>query len=135
MKISRLFVASVREHQSGGTFDVEPGQVGRQVAPSATSTGVFITPQSLTSFPVATGVVTAVWALVQRLTSWGNSSWVPLILSLVVGTVIFLINTSEPSAAPQSRRGWVIAVSVAVLNSLFLCAASLGILGSGVLKP
>jgi hypothetical protein len=135
MKISELFVAKSVIQPSGRVFDVQPGQVGEPTpTASGTSTGVFITPQSLTSFPVATGVVTAVWALAQHLTSWGQATWVPLVLSLVVGGVIFLINTSVPSAAPKSTSDWLIAISVAMLNSLFLCSASLGILGTGVLK-
>lgn len=122
MSFTDLFVVRSTSTRVRTTF--APG--GPAAAPA---TGVFITPQSLTSFPVASGIVTGLWALAQRLFAWGGSTLVVLCLSIAIGLLVFLINISDPTAAPKSAKAWLVAVSVALINCLFLCAAALGILG------
>jgi hypothetical protein len=91
--------------------------------------GVFITPQSLAAFPGASLAVTVVWALIKKLAPrLGASPWVPVLASLVVGIIIFLSTVSDDRAAPKTRSKWIIAVAVALFNSLYLAASALGLL-------
>jgi hypothetical protein len=92
---------------------------------------VFITPQSLASFPVASALVTTLWALSTKMfPTWGASTAVLLVLSLVVGGIIFSISVSAPTSQPKDFKGWLVGGAIAVINSLLLAAAALGVLGS-----
>jgi len=56
-----------------------------------------------------------------------------------VGVVIFLLGIFDDSACPQGARAWIISVCLAILNSLFLAASSLGLVedvfGGGAGSP
>ncbi len=96
-----------------------------------TAVGVFITPQSLVSFPVASALVAIIWALGQKLFGAGaQTPWVPLLIAVLLGAVIFISNVSAEDARPKSLGGWLVAVGIAILNSLLLAASALGILGT-----
>lgn len=91
--------------------------------------GVFVTAQSLATFPVASMVVTLIWKFTAAL--WPAAAtykWIPLLAALLIGAVIFLGSISEPTARPQSGIQWFVTIAVAIINSLFLAAAALGIL-------
>jgi hypothetical protein len=107
----------------------EKGQaVAAQAAPPPSSQGVFLSAQSLVSFPVACAVVGLLWKLVQHY--WpGTSDFVVLYISLVVGFVLFIITITDPSARPKGL-GWLAAILIAVLNSLVLAASALGLVKS-----
>ncbi len=122
MALSNLFVEKVhRKPERGATVAT--------AAPVEGAVGVFITPKSLMSFPVASVVVTILWGLCKRLfPTWGSSDVLVLGLSLLVGAVIFLISTADPDAKPKAPREWFIAALIAAFNSLFLAASVLGIL-------
>jgi hypothetical protein len=122
MAIRDLFIVRTRNKLMKGEA------VAAAAAPSD-AVGVFITPQSLMSFPVASSAVVVVWALSKRLfPAWGASEVVPLAASFLVGLVVFLITVSDKKAAPKSGTGWLIAVTIALINCLFLASAALGIL-------
>src|SRR5215831_4432936 len=105
-----------------------PGLAVAAAAAPEASTGVFITPQSLAAFPGASLAVTVIWLLAKRLVpSIGSSPWVPFIASFV-GAVIFVFTVSDAKAAPETRRQWVVAIAIAVFNSLYLAASALGLL-------
>jgi hypothetical protein len=91
--------------------------------------GVFITPQSLVTFPGASLAVTVVLVLLKKLVPGiSTSPWVTLVAALVVGTVIFIITISDADAAPKTRMKWLVAVAIALFNSLYLAASILGLL-------
>lgn len=91
--------------------------------------GVFITPESLATFPGASLAVTVVWVLIKKLAPrLGASPWVPLVASLVIGTVIFVSTISDERAVPRTRSKWIVAIAVALFNSLYLAASALGLL-------
>jgi hypothetical protein len=122
MLFRELFIARARR-------PIEKGAAYAAAEPSG-ATGVFITPQSLTTFPTASFVVALVWLLAKALfPTCGASPWVPLIVSLLVGAVVFVATTSEPNVRPHSQKEWLVAVVVAILNSLYLAASALGVLG------
>jgi hypothetical protein len=95
------------------------------------SPGVFITPKSISTFPVASFIVTIIWLLAQKLfPAWGSSIWVPVLASLFVGVVVFLATTSDKEAKPQTPQEWFVSGAVAFFNSLYLAASALGLLSA-----
>lgn len=123
MKISNLVVsrpAAVPEARAELLAGVTP-----TAAPQAT--GAFITPQSFVSFPVASMLVSLAWTLLRQLFPWGSSTAVPAVAALVIGGIIFLVTVAEGDARPKTLSGWIVAVVVALCNSMVLLAAALGI--------
>jgi hypothetical protein len=94
-------------------------------AAAGSAEGVFLSAKSLLSFPIASGVVTMLWKLSSHYLKVGDIA--VLIISLLVGALIFAISISDSSARPQGFLGWVIAIGIALINSLFLAASSLGL--------
>src|SRR5262249_30486007 len=93
------------------------------------SVGVFLTPQSLTSFPIASFVVSMLWLLCQKLwPTWGQSAWVVIALAFMVGSVIFLYSVTDENSKPKDMRSWALVSIVAFINCLLLACSALGIL-------
>jgi len=91
------------------------------------STPVFITPESLTSFPIASVAVGLLAQVV--IYFWPTCSQGGAVLgsSLLIGLLIFLVNIEKPGTRPKSTVQWIVAIMVALVNTLFLAAAVLGI--------
>ncbi len=116
--------------------DLFNSTVGPRVAPGApTPTGAeqpttfasFITPQSIVSFPLASGVVAGLWKLVQVFfPEFGASPWAVLIIAMAIGMLIYFISISD-SRLRMTRRDKIIAFFIGLLNSLYLLMAALGI--------
>jgi hypothetical protein len=121
MPVKNPFVA----RPSGGQA-ASPGAVGVAEPPSV---AVFVTPESLASFPVASLVVTGLWAFAKRMFSWGGSTTTVVVISLAVGLFIFMASIATPSMRPKTFPGWSVTVFIAFVNSLLLAAAALGVLG------
>ena|SRR5882672_2116904 len=123
MNLSDLFVAQGKPPRP------EKGKAVAAAGQTRGSVGVFITPQSLSSFAVASAVVSMLWLLCQRLfPTFGQNPWVAVALAFLVGFVIFMINVSNPDSRPRDRWGWGIAIGVGTINSLLLACSALGIL-------
>lgn len=100
----------------------------RAITPAAAagdeSIGVFITAQSLVTFPVASTVVTVVSQVLQAVfPAMKGSTLVPLILAFVVGLLVYGISITKQMTTREKLIGLVIAV----INSFFLAAGALGI--------
>ncbi len=96
-------------------------------AGSETQQGVFITPQSLITFPVATAAISLIWKGVEALfPALHGSLWVPAVISLLLGGFIFYVGISDPKAS-RDTRDVVIAVFVAIVNIFYLFVSSAGI--------
>ena len=92
--------------------------------PPATSTGVFLTPQSLVTFPVASAVVAVVWKVLGSVfPGWGETRITLLVVAALVGALIYMISETTR----QTPKDRVVAVAIAVLNTFFLAASALGI--------
>jgi hypothetical protein len=90
----------------------------------AGSTGIFLTPQSLVAFPVASAVVTVVWKVLSGVfPAWGPSRITLLVVAGLVGALIYTISET----ARHTPKDRIISVAIAVLNSFFLAASALGI--------
>ena len=96
--------------------------------PQITATSAFITPQSLVSFPLASGLVAGLWRAAQTLVPhYGSSPWVALGLALTVGAVIYVVSTSDPALPGPDARGRVTSLCIGAINCLYLFMAALGI--------
>jgi len=88
------------------------------------SVSVFLTPQSLVTFPIASMVVSIVWKVLANVfPAWGGSKVTLLVIALVVGTLIYLIS----SGGKGTVRERAIGIFIAIFNSFFLAATAMGI--------
>jgi hypothetical protein len=89
--------------------------------------GVFITPQSIVTFPVASFVVGLIWKVIGAVVpSLATALWIPLIVGLAIALLIYWISISDPAstATPRDKQ---IGLFVAIINGLYLFAATAGI--------
>jgi hypothetical protein len=122
MVFGKLFVADTLD-------EAERGKPVAATAPRGSAVGIFITPKSLLAFPTASFAVTLLALFTQKLFPvLAASAWVPVAGSCFVGLIIFISTISEPRAKPRSWQGWFVSVAVAVLNSVYLAATSMGLL-------
>jgi hypothetical protein len=131
MSIYSLFnIRATAPSASGGRAMPELAGSDGTTSPSE-PIGQFITPQSLTSFAGATGAISLIWAFVSGIVPQiAQSPWmsnvVGFLISALIGTMIYWINTSDPAAPAMSTRDRQIAVVIAALNTLVLYSASFG---------
>ncbi|HEY0079696.1 MAG TPA: hypothetical protein VGB73_13865 [Pyrinomonadaceae bacterium] len=86
--------------------------------------GVFITEQSLATFPIASGIVTALWNLAGAVVQgWGRNKTVPIVIALIIGALIYLMSADKGQTASQK----IVRFVIALINSLMLAATALGI--------
>ena len=101
------------------------------VGETANRQSTFVTPASLASFPVASGVITAIWKLLQvvaPLTPTMKSPVMPLILAILLGAFLVYLDLTDGERATPLKPSSIIAKSgIGLVNSLFLTAAVLGI--------
>ncbi|SRR5229473_2701179 len=108
---------------------------GRQVrgrrppVQAGSTTGAFVTVQSITSFPVASGVVFAVWKGVGSVSAQASSSRItPLLVALAVGCVVYLATLTDVRVhRPGGLIEWASSVGVAFVNCVLLWVAALGL--------
>jgi hypothetical protein len=97
-------------------------EAGAPVQPKVT--GVFLTHQSVITFPVASTIVTIIWQVLGRLyPAWNNNEVVAVVIALLVGGLLYW--QSESSVANAKDR--VLSIFYALLNAFTLAAAALGI--------
>jgi hypothetical protein len=90
---------------------------------------VFLTPQSLVTFPGASLAINIVWnaiAVVNR--NWATAALVPMVVALLFGGLIYWISLSDQMA----RRDRVMGLAIAVVNSLWL---GLNALNVNIINP
>ena len=97
---------------------------GVSVTQTTVSRGVFITPQSLLTFPVAAGFIRVAWELVSLFNqNFSDNIIVPTIISVFVGLVIYLISIRDD----MNLKEHLIAVAITLMNTVLLLASVLGI--------
>jgi hypothetical protein len=93
-------------------------------SPGSDKVGIFTTPQSLVTFPVATAAVTTIWKVLGAVQpSWSDKKLVPLIVALVIGLLIYLVTVSQGTDFRQK----LVEAGVAIINTFTIAAAALGI--------
>ena len=128
MSFRQLFNTSVRKPSGKGAMLDAAETTGGTGDTAPATTGAFITPQSLVSFPVASSLVGGLWRLAEALIpSWGGSKATLVVISLVIGLFIWAISVTDPNLK-QTRREKFISFGIAVVNSLYLAIAALGIM-------
>lgn len=91
---------------------------------NSTEKGVFITTQSLVTFPGASALVAIIWKVLGAVNqSWGENRLLVLIIALVVGIAIYY-TSAKPG---ETRKDQVTGLFIALFNSFFLAATALGI--------
>jgi hypothetical protein len=131
MRLSDLFVARIKTPSGSAPQPAgfgTAGPTGEQPA-QQNGVGVFITPKSLTSFPIASLAVKIICTLggqlVQNPSPVLLTKWIPLIASLFIGSIIFFVTINDADAKPKNQSGWFVAIAVGVLNALYLAGVSL----------
>lgn len=91
---------------------------------NSTEKGVFITTQSLVTFPGASALVAIIWKVLGAVNqSWGENRLLVLIIALVVGIAIYY-TSAKPG---ETRKDQITGLFIALFNSFFLAATALGI--------
>ena len=87
-----------------------PARKGQAVAAGAQeqeATGVFITPQTLTSFPVASTAIVIISGVITKLWPDTDSETVAAIVAFLIGILIFLINVPDLQCKSSGPRVWL----------------------------
>jgi hypothetical protein len=90
---------------------------------------VFLTPQSLVTFPGASLAINVVWnaiAVVNR--NWATAALVPMVVALLIGGLIYWVSLSDQ----MGRKERVMGLAIAVVNSLWL---GLNALNVNIINP
>lgn len=98
--------------------------------PPTVPANVFVTPQTLVTFPVASAVVFGGWQLTIKL-GWhiGSSGYaVPVTLAFLWGVYLFFLDMTDPGRkAKPTANECVTKLVVALVNALFLATSALGV--------
>ena len=90
--------------------------------------GVFTAPQSLVAFPLAVSIVATIARAGHTIgRTEFDSIGVPLTAALTVGAGLAVVSMADPRTRPRGARAWFVAIAAALVNSLVLFAAALGI--------
>ena len=118
--------------------DIAKREADGAVSEAGNRQNVFVTPASLATFPVASGVITIIWGRLQVLgpnTLALKSPIIPLVLALLLGAFLAYMDLTDPERIkPSTSRDKVVKSVTALINSLFLAAAVLGI-DTAILHP
>jgi hypothetical protein len=84
----------------------------------------FLTPTSLVTFGGASTAVVVIWRVLGEVyPAWRTEKLVPLVLSFLIGAVIYLLSDDQGTTW-RERLG---RIAVGIINCFFLAAAALGI--------
>ena len=110
----------------GGAGGPSPGGPGADVAVVGQQ-GAFVTSASLASFAGSTFAVTTMWKVMGIIVpGWDRLPVIGLILSLLVGFVLFLISETAADRGPVTTRDRLISLFIMLINSLVLFSAAIG---------
>lgn len=88
-------------------------------------TPVFVTEQSLVTFPVATLVVSVIYRVLGVLVpAWANNLGVGVVIAFIVGLAIYVLSVNWATDTLEQK---IKALIVAAINCFFLAAAALGL--------
>lgn len=108
-----------------------PEQTLPAAAEPAQAVPSFITPASLVTVSGGTAAVTLLWQVSKLLVGKSaGSPWVPFVISVLVGTVIYLISIQDKKVQATMEEK-VVGMFIGFVNSMVLFAAAVGILGKG----
>lgn len=93
-------------------------------APQQTDVPIFTSGQAVVTFPVASALISVVYQVLGKVfPSWGTMPYVPFVLGLLAGMALYF----QSAAKATTLGGRVAEILFALLNSVTLAAAALGI--------
>lgn len=127
MSYHRFFNVARLPVAGNGVAAANKGLTGDSVGASAPREGAFVTPQSLTTFLGASGVVALLWKIAGLLvTAWADDMRIAFICAALVGAALYYISESDPARGQITRREYVIDAIIGFLNVLVLFSAAIG---------
>jgi hypothetical protein len=87
-----------------------------------TTTGTFITPQSIMAFPLASSLVAGIWQAIDSL-GLRDHSYIGFLVSLFVGAVVYAITISDPRLKMARAERWA-GLGIGLINCLYLFMAA-----------
>ncbi len=124
MKIRDIVVAKSYPPQAAAAQEGAVKGIAPAAPPAATETPVFITPQTLVTFPGASMVVLILWrTLGLAYTPLETMNLVPIIAALIVGALIYLVSLS-PDMTPKDKA---IGAFLALINAMYIALFVLGV--------
>ncbi len=90
-----------------------------------TTTGTFITPQSLMAFPFASGLVAGIWQATNAL-GLHDHNYIGFLISLFVGAVVYGITITDPRLKTH-RKERIVGLGIGLINCFYLFMAALGL--------
>ena len=98
----------------------------------ASEQGVFVTPQTIATFGGATLAVSLLWKVAGVIRpGLEKQAWVGLVASVLMGIVLYLMSENVPNRGPVTTSERLVAIFVAVINTLILFSAVMGAAGLG----
>jgi hypothetical protein len=127
MKLARLFNTPVPVSTRENVLSRETVAEAERGVPTVNS---FVTVQSLASFPGATVIVAILTQAIRMSLGAGaqQSRLLPLVISLVVGAIIFLtsVNDKDSASRPKTASEWAVAAFIGLVNAIVLYMAAIG---------
>jgi hypothetical protein len=118
-KLIRVYTKLPRLNDEQGR--IIPFEAGED---ASNGVGVFITAQSILTFPVASSVVTVInQVLTTVLPGLTGNNLFTLIIAFIIGIIIYLISIDDKMSLREKTIGFVLAI----INSFFLAASALGL--------
>lgn len=90
-----------------------------------TTTGTFITPQSIMAFPFASSLVAGIWQAANAL-GLHDHNYIGFLISLLVGAVVYGITVSDPRLKLHRGERWV-GLGIGLINCFYLFMAALAL--------
>lgn len=87
-----------------------------------TTTGTFITPQSIMAFPFASSLVAGIWQAIDSL-GLHDHNYIGFIVALLVGAVVYAITISDPRLKMTRTERWA-GLGIGLINCLYLYMAA-----------
>ena len=119
MKIRDIVVAKARPPE--GPVAKGPARAGEE---TPAETPVFITPQTLVTFPGASMVVLIIWrTLGLAFPALETMNLVPIIAALIVGVLIYLVSLTPNMTTKEKAIG----AFLALINAMYIALFVLGV--------
>ena len=87
-----------------------------------TTTGTFITPQSIMAFPFASSLVAGIWQAINSLGLYDHN-YIGFLIALFVGAVVYAITISDPRLKMTRAERWA-GLGIGLINCLYLFMAA-----------
>jgi hypothetical protein len=105
----------------------EPVEKGEPVAAGkkrAEREGVFVTPQTIATFPVMSGLISGIWVIIEKAAQWDHALWLGFVLSVIAGGFLFAMHETDKHKRRDPRL--FVRIGVALANTAVLFGAASG---------